>query len=155
MKFLIDENLSPALPDLIAQLGHRADHAGGAEGGGDPDPDLFRRAISYDALITADAFKDAATRPIAQQAMFQAIRVVYLKQPKSGGFPAAMQAAWIERHLAAMEREIRNPDGARAMSITDRGAMFSTDASTVRRWLSEHGYEPWPAGPAGLSRRLR
>lgn len=150
MNFLIDENLSPALPALIARLGHRADHAGGGVRGGDPDPELFRRAISYDALITADAFKDAATRPIAQQAMFQAIRVVHLKQPRTGHFPAAMQAAWIERHLAGIEREIRNPDGARAMFVTNRGTTFrTTDASAVRRWLSEHGYEPWPPGGPG------
>lgn len=152
MNFLIDENLSPALPDLIARLGHRADHAGSGERGGDLDPELFRRTIAYDALITADAFKDAATRPIAQQAMFQAIRIIHLKQPKTGSFPAAMQAAWIERHLAGIEREIRNPDGARAMSITDRGARFrTTGANAVRRWLSEHGYEPWPPGGPGAS----
>ena len=153
MNFLIDENLSPRLPDLLARLGHDADHVGAEGHDGDPDPDQFRLAIRYDALITSDAFKDAATRPIAHQAMARAIRIVHLKRPKTGGFPASRQAAWIERHLTEIEREVRDPAGARHMSIIDLGETLKlTPPAAVRRWLADHGLEAWPAeGPGGAA----
>ena len=102
-------------------------------------------------MITADSHEDAETRPVAYQAMLRAIRIIYLKQPKSGPFPAEVQTARLARHFDAIERELGDPEGARFMSIVDRGAtMKLVSRSEVQARLDERGLEGWPAeGPGG------
>ena len=153
MNFLIDESLSPRLPALLADLGHQATQVGAAGHAGDSDREQFRRAVGYDALITADSHEDAKTRPVAHQAMLRAIRVIYLKQPKSGSFPAEVQAARLARHFDEIERELGDPEGARLMSIIDRGATLKlVSRSEVQARLDERGIDAWPAaGPGGAA----
>ena len=150
MNFLIDENLSPRLPALLAARGHEARQVRTEGHGGDPDRDQFQRAIGFDALITSDSHQDAKTRPVFFQATFQAIRVIYLKPHKAGRFPAEMQAGWLARHFAEIEREVRDPAGARFMAIVDLGTTLKlTPRGEIGMRLDQRGIEPRPPGGPG------
>ena len=144
-RLLLDEDLSPALPERLRLLGFEARHVQVLGLGGRADEQHFVTAERYDAFLTGDRHAQEDVREAAFRAARHRIRIIRLRRPRNRNFTPDLQAALFARHLPEIERQLANPDGARIMNVVQRGAVIELlMPADVDVWLSVRGLSALP-----------